>query len=171
MAVRSGRLLDASGHARISREAEAPTPAALLEEAAVAPSYLPYPGSRGRDSGLAILGRVPLARAVLLTPDHGLLAPTRSPAPESRTRQGSFNGRRRPVAEERPVFLRRSADVSVEGRSNRGRGPEPGQAAKALDWLGGRLQYLARSIDACIGEPSHRRHSGLLTEPTGECSS
>src|SRR5438094_575152 len=79
--------------------------------------------------------------------DHGLLASTRSPAPESQTRQGLFKGRWRPVAEERPVFLRRSAEVSVEGRSNRGRGAEPGKAAKVLDWLGGRLQYLARSID------------------------
>jgi len=60
MAVRCGRLLDASGHARISREAEAPTPAALLEEAAVAPSYLPYPGAVAGTRDLRSSGAFPL---------------------------------------------------------------------------------------------------------------
>jgi hypothetical protein len=50
-------------------------------------------------------------------------------------------------------------------------GAEAGQLADVLARLGGRLEYLARSIDAGIGKPSHRRHSRLLAEPTGECSS
>ena len=43
-------------------------------------------GSRAGDSGLAIFGAFPLARALLLSPDHGLLASTRSLVPESETR-------------------------------------------------------------------------------------
>src|SRR5258706_14662278 len=33
------------------------------------------------------------------------------------------------------------------------------------------LQYLARSIDACVSEPCHRRHAGLFTKSTAQCSS
>ena len=72
------------------------------------------------------------------------------------------------MAEHRPVFPWRRPDVSVERRSNRGRGAEPSQPADVLDRLGRRFQQLARSIDACVGEPSHRRHSGLLTKPTAQ---
>src|SRR6266705_525043 len=59
----------------------------------------------------------------------------------------------------------------MEGRSNRDRRAESRQATDVLDRLGGRLQYLARSIDACIGEPCHRRETSLFAKPTGECSS
>ena len=40
--------------------------------------------------------------------------------------------------------------------------------ADVFDRLGGRLQEFACSIDSGIGEPSHRRHAGLLTKPPGE---
>src|SRR5712691_9592693 len=59
----------------------------------------------------------------------------------------------------------------MEGRSNRGRRAESREAADVLDRLGGRLQYLARSIDARVCEPCHRRHAGLLTKSTAQCSS
>src|SRR3989475_10026108 len=56
----------------------------------------------------------------------------------------------------------------MEGRSNRDRRAESRQATDVLDWLGGRLQYLTRSIDACVCEPCHRRHARLLAKPTGQ---
>src|SRR5206468_6142155 len=59
----------------------------------------------------------------------------------------------------------------MEGRSNRHRRAESRQAADVLDRLGGRLQDLARSIDACVCEPCHRRHARLLTKPTAQRSS
>src|SRR6478752_2076088 len=40
--------------------------------------------------------------------------------------------------------------------------------ADVFDWLGGRLEEFACSIDAGIGEPSHRRGAGRLTKPPGE---
>src|SRR6266849_1954689 len=59
----------------------------------------------------------------------------------------------------------------MEGRSNRDRRAESRQATDVLDRLGGRLQYLARSIDACVCEPCHRRHARLLSKPTAQCPS
>src|SRR5437879_4008513 len=56
----------------------------------------------------------------------------------------------------------------MEGRSNGDRRAESRQATDVLDRLGGRLQYLARSIDACVCEPCHRRHARLLTKPTAQ---
>src|SRR2546425_13172902 len=56
----------------------------------------------------------------------------------------------------------------MEGRSNRDRRAESRQATDVLDRLGGRLQYLTRSIDACVCEPCHRRHARLLAKPTGQ---
>src|SRR6266478_1150109 len=56
----------------------------------------------------------------------------------------------------------------MEGRSNRDRRAESRQATDVLDRLGGRFQYLARSIDACVCEPSHRRHARLLAKPTAQ---
>src|SRR2546425_7890400 len=56
----------------------------------------------------------------------------------------------------------------MEGRSNRDRRAESRQATDVLDRLGGRLQYLARSIDACVCEPCHRRHALLLAKPTAQ---
>src|SRR2546428_3920261 len=56
----------------------------------------------------------------------------------------------------------------MEGRWNRDRRAESRQATDVLDWLGGRLQYLTRSIDACVCEPCHRRHARLLAKPTGQ---
>lgn len=58
--------------------------------------------------------------------------------------------------------------MPVEGGSYGGRGAEPGEMADVFDGLGGRLQELACAIDSGIGEPSHRRHSGLLTKPPRE---
>src|SRR5690348_8378831 len=37
-----------------------------------------------------------------------------------------------------------------------------------FNWLGGRLQKFACSIDSRIDEPSHRGYAGLLTKPPGE---
>src|SRR6266566_8262948 len=59
----------------------------------------------------------------------------------------------------------------MEGRSNRDRRAESRQTTDVLDRLGGRLQYLARSIDACVCEPCHRRHARLLAKPTSQCPS
>src|SRR4029077_5938597 len=59
----------------------------------------------------------------------------------------------------------------MEGRSNRHRRAESRQAAGVLDRLGSRLQDLARSIDPCVGEPSHERHARLLTKATAQCPS
>ena len=59
----------------------------------------------------------------------------------------------------------------MEGRSHRGRRAESREAADVLHRLGGRLQYLARSIDARVSEPCHRRHAGLFTKSTAQCSS
>src|SRR5438445_9632836 len=56
----------------------------------------------------------------------------------------------------------------MEGRSNGDRRAESRQATDVLDRLGGRLQYLARSIDACVCEPCHRRHARLLAKPTAQ---
>src|SRR6266581_8080341 len=56
----------------------------------------------------------------------------------------------------------------MEGGSNRHRRAESRQAADVLDRLGSRLQDLARSIDACVSEPCHRRHARLLTKPTAQ---
>src|SRR5256884_3405401 len=56
----------------------------------------------------------------------------------------------------------------MEGRSNRDRRAESCQATDVLDRLGGRFQYLARSIDACVCEPCHRRHARLLAKPTAQ---
>src|SRR3989442_85945 len=56
----------------------------------------------------------------------------------------------------------------MEGRSNRDRRAESRQAPDVLDRLGGRLQYLARSVDACVCEPGHRRHARLLAKPTAQ---
>src|SRR5258705_3481113 len=56
----------------------------------------------------------------------------------------------------------------MEGRWNRARRAESRQATDVLDRLGGRLQYLARSIDACVCEPCHRRHARLLAKPTAQ---
>src|SRR5437899_11434332 len=56
----------------------------------------------------------------------------------------------------------------MEGRSNRHGRAESRQAADVLDRLRSRLQDLARSIDACVCEPCHRRHARLLTEPTAQ---
>src|SRR6266540_411792 len=56
----------------------------------------------------------------------------------------------------------------MESRSNRHRRAESRQAADVLDRLGSRLQDLARSIDACVCEPCHRRHARLLTKPTAQ---
>src|SRR3989454_8375071 len=56
----------------------------------------------------------------------------------------------------------------MEGRSNRYRLAEPRQATDVLDRLGGRFQYLARSIDACVCEPCHRRNARLLAKPTAQ---
>src|SRR2546428_8262937 len=56
----------------------------------------------------------------------------------------------------------------MEGRSNRDRRAESRQATDVLDGLGGRLQYLARSIDACVCEPCHRRNARLLAKPTAQ---
>src|SRR6266516_1896252 len=56
----------------------------------------------------------------------------------------------------------------MEGRSNRDRRAESRQATDVLDRLGGRLQYLARSIDACVCEPCNRRHARLLAKPTAQ---
>jgi hypothetical protein len=66
---------------------------------------------------------------------------------------------------------RGSADVPVTGRPNGGRGAESSEPAAVLDRLGGHLQQLTRSIDTGAGEPPHRRHSGFLAKPAGECSS
>src|SRR2546427_10215543 len=59
----------------------------------------------------------------------------------------------------------------MEGRSNRDRRAESRQTPDVLDRLGGRLQYLARSIDACVCEPCHRRHARLLAKPTAQRAS
>src|SRR2546425_11259069 len=59
----------------------------------------------------------------------------------------------------------------MEGRSNRDRRAESRQATDVLDRLGGRLQYLTRSIDAVVCEPCHRRHARLLAKPTAQRSS
>src|SRR2546430_17321983 len=59
----------------------------------------------------------------------------------------------------------------MEGRSNRDRRAESCQATDVLDRLGGRFQYLARSIDACVCEPCHRRHARLLAKPTAQRAS
>src|SRR5438552_18655502 len=59
----------------------------------------------------------------------------------------------------------------MEGRSNGDRRAESRQATDVLDRLGGRFQDLARSIDACVCEPCHRRHARLLTKPTAQRSS
>src|SRR5467141_1947211 len=59
----------------------------------------------------------------------------------------------------------------MEGRSNRDRRAESREAADVLDRLGGRRHYLARTIDACVSEPCHRRHAGLFTKSTAQCSS
>src|SRR5882672_6804198 len=59
----------------------------------------------------------------------------------------------------------------MEGRSNRDRRAEPRQATDVLDRLGGRFQYLARSIDAGVCEPCHWRHARLLAKPTAQCPS
>src|SRR5438552_9375243 len=56
----------------------------------------------------------------------------------------------------------------MAGRSNRGRRAEPRQGTDVLARLGGRLQYLARSIDACVCEPCHRRNARLLAKPTAQ---
>src|SRR2546426_3689844 len=56
----------------------------------------------------------------------------------------------------------------MEGRSNRHRRAEPRQAPDVLARFGSRLQDLARSIDACVCEPCHRRHARLLTKPTAQ---
>src|SRR5256886_5482547 len=56
----------------------------------------------------------------------------------------------------------------MEGRSNGDRRAESRQATDVLDRLGGRFQYLARSIDACVCEPCHRRHPRLLAKPTAQ---
>src|SRR2546423_12586785 len=56
----------------------------------------------------------------------------------------------------------------MEGRSNGDRRAESRQATDVLDRLGGRFQYLARSIDACVCEPCHRRHARLLAKPTAQ---
>src|SRR5712691_10437437 len=56
----------------------------------------------------------------------------------------------------------------MEGRSNRDRRAESRQATDVLDRLGGRFQYLARSIDACVCDPCHRRHARLLAKPTAQ---
>src|SRR5690348_17005188 len=56
----------------------------------------------------------------------------------------------------------------MEGRSNRDRRAESRKATDVLDRLGGRLQYLARSIDARVREPCHRRHARLLAKPSGQ---
>ena len=59
----------------------------------------------------------------------------------------------------------------MKGRSNRDRRAESRQAADVLDRLGSRLQDLARSIDACVSEPCHRRQARLFTKPTAQRSS
>src|SRR6266704_5738043 len=56
----------------------------------------------------------------------------------------------------------------MEGRSNGDRRAESRQTTDVLDRLGGRLQYLARSIDAGVCEPCHRRHARLLAKPTAQ---
>src|SRR6266487_1533413 len=56
----------------------------------------------------------------------------------------------------------------MESRSNRHRRAESLQAADVFDRLGGRLQDLARSVDAGVYEPCHRRHARLLTKPTAQ---
>src|SRR2546425_2556311 len=56
----------------------------------------------------------------------------------------------------------------MEGRQSRAGRAESRQATDVLVRLGGRLQYLPRSIDACVCEPCHRRHARLLAKPTGQ---
>src|SRR5712691_4999834 len=56
----------------------------------------------------------------------------------------------------------------MEGRSNRDRRAESRQATDVFDRLGGRLQYFARSIDACVCEPCYRRNARLLAKPTAQ---
>src|SRR6266403_728637 len=56
----------------------------------------------------------------------------------------------------------------MEGRSNRHGRAESSQAADVLDRLGSRLKDLARSIDACLCEPCHRRPARLLAKPTAQ---
>src|SRR5229473_3828773 len=56
----------------------------------------------------------------------------------------------------------------MEGGPNRDRRAESCQATDVLDRLGGRLQYLARSIDACVCKPCHRRSARLLAKPTAQ---
>src|SRR6266566_2283186 len=56
----------------------------------------------------------------------------------------------------------------MESRSNRHRRAEARQPADVLDRLGSRLQDLARSIDACVREPCHRRHARLLPKPPAQ---
>src|SRR5207245_7224670 len=59
----------------------------------------------------------------------------------------------------------------MEGRSNRDRRAESRQATDVLDRLGGCLQYLTRSVDACVCEPCRQRHARLLAKPTAQRSS
>src|SRR5437660_4560072 len=59
----------------------------------------------------------------------------------------------------------------MEGRANGGRRAKSSEAADALNRLGRRLQQLARSVEASVGEPCHRRYARLFAKSTGECSS
>ena len=74
------------------------------------------------------------------------------------------------VAEQGSIVLGRDAETPVKGGADRGGSAESCQAADALDRFGSDLQQLTGVVDACIGEPCHRRHSGLFAKPTGERS-
>src|SRR4029077_17345618 len=75
---------------------------------------------------------------------------------------------RGPVPEEGSVLLRRGAQMPVEGGSDAGGGAEPRAAADVFDGLVGRFQQFTGAVEACAGEPGHRRCSGLLAEPADE---
>ncbi len=75
-------------------------------------------------------------RSSLRQPRDASLVIARTSEPCSRRSVGCW----RVVAEERAVFLRRSADVPVEGRANRGRRAESSQAADVLDRFCSRLE-------------------------------
>src|SRR6478672_8923843 len=56
----------------------------------------------------------------------------------------------------------------MKRRTNRRRRSKPSEAADALHRFGRRLEQLARSVQARVSEPGHRRQTSFLAKPTGE---